>query len=91
MRSALGAQPGNIVRLVLGDAARLAAIGVILGALFAFFAGRLLSSMLFGVKSEDALTYALVIVIVVPVVVSAAVWPAWRASRVDPMVALRHE
>jgi ABC-type lipoprotein release transport system permease subunit len=51
----------------------------------------LLSSMLFGVKSTDALTYTLVIAIVVPVVLLAAALPAWRASRVDPMVALRYE
>jgi putative ABC transport system permease protein len=91
LRSALGAQPGNIIRLVLGGATKLAAIGVAIGTLFSLLTGRLLSSMLFGVKSTDALTYALVIVIVVPVVLLAAAWPAWRASRVDPMVALRYE
>ena len=91
VRSALGAQPGNIICLVLGGATKLAAIGVIIGTLFSIFTGRLLSSLLFGVKSGDALTYTLVIAIVVPVVLSAAGLPAWRASRVDPVVALRHE
>jgi putative ABC transport system permease protein len=91
LRSALGAQAGNIIRLVLSGAAKLAAIGVIAGTLLSIFTGRLLSSMLFGVKSTDALTYTLVIAIVVPVVLLAAALPAWRASRVDPMVALRYE
>jgi putative ABC transport system permease protein len=91
LRSALGAQPRSIVRLVLGGATRLAAIGMLAGMLLSIFTGRLLSSMLFGVKSTDALTYMLVIAIVVPVILSAAALPAWRASRVDPMVALRYE
>ncbi len=91
LRSALGAQQANILRLVMGGATRLAIIGVIAGALLSLFAARLISSMLFGVQSLDAFTYALVIAIVLPVVVLAAALPAWRASRVDPMVALRHE
>jgi ABC-type antimicrobial peptide transport system permease subunit len=91
LRSALGARPRNIIYLVLGGATKLAVIGVITGTLFSILTGRVLSSMLFGVKSADALTYALVIAIVVPVVLSAAALPAWRASRIDPMVALRYE
>ncbi|HEV3482855.1 MAG TPA: ABC transporter permease [Candidatus Acidoferrales bacterium] len=91
MRSALGAQPANIIRLVVGGAARLAAIGVMVGVLLSILAGSLFSSMLFGVKSVDAPTYALVISIVLPITLLAAALPAWRASRVDPMVALRHE
>ena len=91
LRSALGAQPGNVIRLVLRGAVTLAAIGAIVGVLLSIVTGRLLSSMLFGVKSMDAATYTLVIVVVLPVIVLAAAVPAWRASRVDPMVALRHE
>jgi predicted permease len=91
LRSALGAQPANIVWLVLRGAARLAAIGAMIGVLLSILTGRVLSSMLFGVKSLDGPTYAVVISVVLPIVVLAAALPAWRASRVDPMVALRHE
>ena len=78
-------------RLVMGGATRLAIIGALAGVLLSLFAVRLISSMLFGVQSLDAFTYALVMAIVFPVVVLAAALPAWRAARVDPMVALRHE
>jgi putative ABC transport system permease protein len=91
LRSALGAQPANILRLVLGGAARLAAVGTFIGLLLSLFASRLIASMLFGVRSFDAPTYAIVIAVVLLVVVLAAAIPARRASRVDPMVALRHE
>ena len=91
LRSALGAQRGNIVALVLGGAVRLAAIGVVMGVLLSIAASRLLNSMLFGLTSTDASTYAAVTAIVLPVIVLAAALPAWRASSVDPMIALRNE
>jgi predicted permease len=91
LRSALGAQPGNILTLVLRGAARLAVLGVTAGLVLSFFSGRLVSSMLFGIQSTDPQTYATVIAVVLPVVVLAAALPAWRASRVDPAVALRNE
>jgi len=91
LRSALGAQPGSIVGLVLGDAAKMAVMGVIGGTLFSLMAGRLLRAMLFGLKSTDLVTYLAVIMLVLPVIVLAAALPAWRSSRVDPMVALRNE
>ncbi len=91
LRSALGAQPGNIIALVLGGAVRLAAIGIVTGVVLSLIASRLLSSMLFGLKNTDVSTYASVTAIVLPVIVLAAALPAWRASSVDPMVALRNE
>jgi putative ABC transport system permease protein len=91
LRSALGAQPANILRLVLGGAAKLAAIGTLIGLLLSLFASRLIASMLFGVRSFDAPSYFAVIAVVLVVVVLAAAIPARRASRIDPMLALRHE
>jgi putative ABC transport system permease protein len=91
LRSALGAPRANIVTLVLGAAVRLAAIGIVAGVLLSIAASRLLTSMLFGLTSTDALTYATVTAIVLPVIVLAAALPAWRASSVNPMIALRNE
>ena len=91
LRSALGAQPSSIVRLVLGDAAKMAAVGVIAGLLLSLAAGRLLRTMLFGLESTDPLTFIGVIGVVLPVMVLAAGLPAWRSSQVDPMIALRNE
>jgi putative ABC transport system permease protein len=91
LRSALGAQPANILRLVLGGAAKLAAIGTLIGLVLSLFASRLIASMLFGVRSFDAPTYVAVVAVVLLVVILAAVIPARRASSVDPMTALRHE
>ena len=91
LRSALGAQPGSIMALVLGGAIRLATIGIAAGLLLSIAASRLLSAMLFGLKSIDLLTYVTVTAIVLPVIVLAAALPARRASSVDPMIALRNE
>jgi putative ABC transport system permease protein len=91
LRSALGAQSGNIMGLVLREAAAVAAFGVVAGLLLSIGTGRLLASMLFEVQTLDALTYVLVTAIVFPVVVLAAALPAWRASRVDPVTAIRCE
>jgi putative ABC transport system permease protein len=91
LRSALGAQQGNLVLLVLRGAAGIAGAGIAIGVFLSVATGHLLSSMLFGVKNLDPVTYALVIAIVVPVILLASAIPARRAMRVDPMVALRYE
>src|SRR5262245_23369796 len=89
IRSALGASAGAILRLVLHDAARLAAVGVVAGATLAVAASRVLATLLFGLTGTDALTYATVFAIVLPLVLLAAVLPALRAAAVDPITALR--
>jgi putative ABC transport system permease protein len=91
VRMALGASPGNVVALVLGRAALMAALGVAVGLAIAFSAARVMTTMLFGLKATDAITYAAVLLAVTPIVVLAAAIPAWRASRADPVVALRSE
>jgi len=91
VRMALGASPRNVVAQVLGSAARMAGLGVAIGLAFAFSAARVLNTMLFGLKPTDAITYAVVLIAVTPLVVLAAAIPAWRAARADPVVALRHE
>ena len=91
LRSALGARPAAIVVLVIRGAAKLAVAGVLLGALLALAGGRLLRAMLFSPDSSDFSTYVVVATLVLPVILLAAALPAWRASRVDPLVALRTE
>jgi predicted lysophospholipase L1 biosynthesis ABC-type transport system permease subunit len=91
LRSALGAQQSNLVLLVLRGAAGIAGTGIAIGVLLSVAAGRWLSSMLFGVKNLDPVTYALVIAIVVPVILLASAIPLRRAMGVAPMVALRYE
>ncbi|HEY6392687.1 MAG TPA: ABC transporter permease [Bryobacteraceae bacterium] len=91
LRVALGASPGNVVRLVLGRALRLAAAGLATGMVLSLAAGSLISSMLFGLKPADAITYAIVVGAVTPMILLAAAIPAWRATRIDPLTALREE
>jgi putative ABC transport system permease protein len=91
VRMALGASPHKVLVLVLKSAALLAGSGVAVGIVLAFSATRAMNSMLFGLKATDALTYAGVLLAVTPIIVSAAATPAWRAARVNPVVALRNE
>ncbi|PYY20086.1 MAG: hypothetical protein DMG60_01510, partial [Acidobacteria bacterium] len=66
-------------------------LGVVAGVLLSLAAGRLLRTMLFGLKSADPVTYVGVITVVLPIIILAAALPAWRSSQVDPMIALRNE
>lgn len=91
VRAALGATPSNTLALVLGQAFRMTAAGVVLGLAASFGLTRLLAAQLYSVKSSDPLTFAAVPVILVVVAVAAAGIPARRASRLDPIVALRNE
>jgi ABC-type antimicrobial peptide transport system permease subunit len=89
VRFALGAQLGDIVRLVLGDAMRLGAIGVTLGIAVALVAGRALQSVLFNVSAADPVAVGATAALLAAALLAAALLPARRAARVDPVVAMR--
>ena len=91
VRMALGARPRDISRLVLGESLALAAAGAALGLAGAAASGRLLSSLLFGVRPGDPVTLAASAAVLALVALGSAFAPARRASRLDPLVALRDE
>ena len=91
VRVALGAQRGDVLRLVVGQGTRLAVVGVAIGAVAALAGGRALASRLYGVSASDPFTLTAVAGTLVAVAVLASWLPARRATRVDPVVALRVE
>lgn len=91
VRVALGAQSGDVLRLILGEGARLAAVGVAAGIAVSLAVTRLMSSLLFGIAATDPLTFAAVAVLISLVALFASYIPARRAMRVNPIVALRYE
>jgi len=91
IRMALGAERVRILRMVLRESMMLAALGIIIGVPTALAASRLIASMLYGLKPTDPLTIASATAILAVVAFLAGYLPAQRASRVDPMVALRYE
>lgn len=91
IRMALGAEPGMVRGMILSHTMKLAGAGVLLGAMGALALTRFLQSLLFGVKTYDAITFLAVAVLLAAVAAAAAYLPAHRASCVDPILALRDE
>jgi putative ABC transport system permease protein len=91
VRMALGAQRSGVIGLILGEVAVLIAIGVVVGLGLTLAGTKAASSLLFGLKPRDPLTLVLAIVILVAIGFGASFIPARRATRIDPMVALRYE
>jgi putative ABC transport system permease protein len=91
VRVALGAQPGDVLRLIIGQGALMALLGVAIGVAAALLLTRLMASQLFGVSPHDPLTFAAVAMLLMIVSIAACYIPARRAMRVDPVVALRCE
>jgi putative ABC transport system permease protein len=94
IRMALGAERRDVLRMIIGQGLRLAVAGVILGAGGALLLTRLLSSfsrLLYGVRANDPVTFMTVSFVLVCVSILACYLPARRASRVNPMVALKYE
>jgi ABC-type antimicrobial peptide transport system permease subunit len=91
VRMALGAQRSDVLRLVVGEGARLALFGVAIGIAASFVVTRLISGLLFGISATDPLTFVSLAALLSLAALAASYVPARRAMRVDPMAALRYE
>jgi ABC-type antimicrobial peptide transport system permease subunit len=91
IRKALGAQHGTVMAMILRETGWLLALGLVAGSALAVAALRLITSRLYGLEATDPIAFVTAIVLL-SIVAGLATWlPAWRASRVDPLVALRYE
>ena len=91
LRIALGARANQVLSRVLGEAFWLTSGGIVLGLVAALWLTRLIRVMLYGIGSTDALTVAITVLLLISVSLLAAFAPARRASRIDPIRALRHD
>jgi ABC-type antimicrobial peptide transport system permease subunit len=91
LRMAVGARPANVMGMVLGDSIRLALAGIVIGAAAALALTRLVANLLFNLPANDPLTFVSVAMILAVTALGAAGIPAYRASRIDPVTALRQE
>ncbi|HUP65935.1 MAG TPA: ABC transporter permease [Thermoanaerobaculia bacterium] len=91
IRMALGATSAAVVRTFLARGLKLGAIGAALGIIGALGAGRLLGGVMYGVSSTDVPSFSIALVVVLTGVILATIFPAWRAARVNPLTALRHQ
>jgi putative ABC transport system permease protein len=91
IRMAIGAQPSNILKMIVGQGMLMASIGVAIGIGAAFLLGRVIEVLLFTVSGRDPLTFIVLPIILVLVALVSSYFPARRATRVDPMNALRAE
>jgi putative ABC transport system permease protein len=89
LRLALGAQRADVVRLVMGKAVVLAALGIAVGVIFSASTASMMASLLYGVRPHDPAVFLAVPVLLLAVAVLASYFPAWRATKVDPICALR--
>jgi putative ABC transport system permease protein len=88
---ALGAQTKDVLRMVLGEGLRMVVLGVTIGVAGGVALSRYLSSLFFGVSPASPVTYVEVALLMIGIALVACLLPAWRAVRVNPMVALRYE
>jgi putative ABC transport system permease protein len=91
LRMALGADTRNILAMITKEGLMLVSLGIALGVLLALIVGRFLAGLLYGVRPDDPLTLAVVSGVLMVATLTAILVPAWRAVRVDPMIALRYE
>jgi ABC-type antimicrobial peptide transport system permease subunit len=89
LRMALGAQPAHIVKLILGKGVVVAAVGIVAGVVCAASTASLMATLLYGVRPHDPAVFIVVPLLLLAVAVLASYIPAWRATKVDPMIALR--
>jgi len=91
VRMALGAQPAVVLRMILMEAGRMAGAGIVIGLIAAFAVSRYVESQLYGMKAYDPAVFAAGAALLAVVAVAAALVPGWRASRIEPVVALKYE